>query len=108
MPRGVFVSICRLVVPLSSIRLTLVQVVVGAVIYGVVLLKLDQVFMTNFGRWRRRWVCGCRGGCRRHSFLRRCLANHKITQISTRKYGAAGYKMQTYHQYLVCTIIFLC
>ena len=42
MPRGVSVSIYRLVVPLSSIWLTMVQVVVGAVIYGVVLLKLDR------------------------------------------------------------------
>jgi len=35
--------------------------------------------MMNFGRWLRRWVCGCRGGCRRHSFLQiqfcRCFSH---------------------------------
>ena len=38
---GLFVGAYRLVVPLSSIWLTLVPVAVGAVIYGVVLLKLE-------------------------------------------------------------------
>ena len=61
---GLFVGVYRLVVPLSNIWFTLVPVAVAAVIYGVVLLKLDRAFMMNFGRWRRRWVCGCRGGCR--------------------------------------------
>ena len=39
---GVFVGAYRLVVPLSSIWLTLVPVAVGAIVYGVVLLKLDR------------------------------------------------------------------
>ncbi|MHC1624177.1 MAG: hypothetical protein ACXQTR_06275 [Candidatus Methanospirareceae archaeon] len=39
---GLFVGVYRLVVPLSSIWLTLVPVAVGAVVYGVVLLKLDR------------------------------------------------------------------
>ncbi len=39
---GLFVGVYRLVVPLSSVWLTLVPVAVGAVIYGVVLLKLDR------------------------------------------------------------------
>ena len=39
---GIFVGVYRLVVPLSSIWLTMVPVAVGAVIYGVVLLKLDR------------------------------------------------------------------
>ena len=39
---GLFVGVYRLVVPLSSIWLTMVPVAVGATIYGVVLLKLDQ------------------------------------------------------------------
>ena len=39
---GLFVGVYRLVVPLSSIWLTLVPVAVGAIIYGVVLLKLDR------------------------------------------------------------------
>ena len=39
---GLFVGGYRLVVPLSSIWLTLVPVAVGAIIYGVVLLKLDR------------------------------------------------------------------
>ena len=39
---GLFVGGYRLVVPLSSIWLTLVPVAVGAAIYGVVLLKLDR------------------------------------------------------------------
>ena len=39
---GLFVGIFCLVVPLSSIWLTLVPVAVGAIIYGVVLLKLDR------------------------------------------------------------------
>ena len=42
MSRGIFVGVYRLVVPLSSIWLTMVPVAVGAVIYGVVLLKLDR------------------------------------------------------------------
>ena len=42
MPRGIFIGGYRLVVPLFSIWLTLVPVAVGAVIYGVVLLKLDR------------------------------------------------------------------
>jgi hypothetical protein len=37
-----FVTIYRLMVPLSSIWLTRVPVAVGAVVYGIVLLKLDQ------------------------------------------------------------------
>ena len=40
--RGIFVGVYRPVVPLSSIWLTLVPVAVGAIIYGVVLLKLDR------------------------------------------------------------------
>jgi hypothetical protein len=39
---GLFVGVYRLAVPLSSIWLTLVPVAVGAIIYGVVLLKLDR------------------------------------------------------------------
>ena len=39
---GLFVGAYRLVVPLSSIWLTLVPVAVGAAIYGVVLLRLDR------------------------------------------------------------------
>jgi len=39
---GLFVGVYRLLVPLSSIWLTLVPVAVGAIIYGVVLLKLDR------------------------------------------------------------------
>ena len=39
---GVFVGGYRLMVPLSSVWLTLVPVVVGAIVYGVLLLKFDQ------------------------------------------------------------------
>ena len=39
---GLFVAAYRLPVPLSSIWLTLIPVAVGAVMYGVVLLKLDR------------------------------------------------------------------
>jgi len=39
---GLFVGVYCLVVPLSSIWLTLVPVAVGITIYGVVLLKLDR------------------------------------------------------------------
>lgn len=39
---GVFVGGYRLMVPLSNVWLTLVPVVVGAIIYGILLLKLDQ------------------------------------------------------------------
>ena len=39
---GLFVTVYRLAVPLSSIWLTLVPVAVGAAIYSVVLLKLDR------------------------------------------------------------------
>ena len=39
---GVFVGGYRLMVPLSSVWLTLVPVVVGAIVYGILLLKLDQ------------------------------------------------------------------
>ncbi|MEA3283196.1 MAG: hypothetical protein U9Q68_11720 [Euryarchaeota archaeon] len=39
---GLFVGVYRLIVPLSSIWLTLVPVAVGAAIYGAVLLKLDR------------------------------------------------------------------
>jgi len=39
---GLFVGVYCLVVPLSSIWLTLVPVAVGIIIYGVVLLKLDR------------------------------------------------------------------
>lgn len=39
---GVFVGGYRLMVPLSSVWLALVPVVVGAIIYGILLLKLDQ------------------------------------------------------------------
>ena len=39
---GLFVGVYRLMVPLSSIWLTLVPVAVGAIIYGGVLLKLDR------------------------------------------------------------------
>ena len=39
---GLFVGVYRLVVPLFSIWLTLAPVAVGAIIYGVVLLKLDR------------------------------------------------------------------
>ncbi|RZN30923.1 MAG: hypothetical protein EF813_12655 [Methanosarcinales archaeon] len=38
---GLFVAAYRLMVPLSSIWLALVPVAAGAVVYGVVLLKLD-------------------------------------------------------------------
>ncbi|MDP2217469.1 MAG: polysaccharide biosynthesis C-terminal domain-containing protein, partial [Methanolobus sp.] len=39
---GVFVGFYRLVVPLSNVWLTLVPVVLGGVIYGVLILKLDN------------------------------------------------------------------
>lgn len=40
--RGIFVGVYHLVVSLFSIWLILVPVAVGAIIYGVVLLKLDR------------------------------------------------------------------
>jgi len=39
---GIFVDVYRLIVPLSSIWLILILVEVGTIIYGIVLLKLDQ------------------------------------------------------------------
>ena len=39
---GVFVGGYRLMVPLSNVWLTLVPVVAGAIVYGMLLLKLDQ------------------------------------------------------------------
>ena len=40
--KGIFVGVYRLIVPLSSIWLILIPVEVGTIIYGVVLLKLNQ------------------------------------------------------------------
>ena len=45
---GLFVAVYRLVVPLSSIWITLVPAAVGATIYGVVLLKLDRGIHDEF------------------------------------------------------------
>ena len=53
---GLFVGACRLVVPLFSIWLTLVPVAAGAVIYGVVLLRLDRGIHRTSGD-------GCADGC---------------------------------------------
>jgi len=39
---GVFVGVYRLVVPLSIVWLTLIPVVLGGVVYGVIILKLDR------------------------------------------------------------------
>ena len=60
---GLFVGGYRLVVPLSSIWLTLVPVAVGAILYGVVLLKLDRgihdelrEMAAQMGVWLPRWL----------------------------------------------------
>jgi len=45
---GVFVGGYRLVVPLSSIWLTLIPVLVGGIIYGAILLKLDKNIFNEF------------------------------------------------------------
>ena len=60
---GLFVGVYRLVVPLSGIWLTLVPVAVGAIMYGVMLLKLDRgihdelwAMAAQMGVWLPRWL----------------------------------------------------